>query len=207
MEIEYCFSISKDKITLEPERQIGSFKLVKIEHKHILDILIEREIISLTSEKIGVRLRKTNNENEFTYKRFLGLDNGAMKYDEVTEPVSDLVFNNFLTGKIELFNQTLKNLARKGKLYPLLTIKNSRQVILYKNETSTVEVDIEGLEYLSLSNHHTAQDAILEIEIIQGKNLNEITKLIDYFKTTYSATTTNEGKNTRACRLLGIVTP
>ncbi|MFA6007388.1 MAG: CYTH domain-containing protein [Candidatus Shapirobacteria bacterium] len=204
-EREYSFLIPRNKLNINPPENIGNFKQISLTNKTIHDILIERKNISLKSEKIGVRLRKIDGQIEFTYKRFLGKDNGATKYDEITESVSEDIFKYFLTGKIDLFNPTLKKMAVKGTLYPLLQIKNKRKIVVYSDGVNSIEVEIEKLEYSSSGNNKRVNDSMLELEIIELKSKTEVFDvLVDFFKKAYCGVTASEGKNTRASRMLGI---
>lgn len=204
-EREYSFLIPQDKLNINPPENIGNFTKISQTNKIIHDILIERKNISLKLEKIGARLRKIDGQIEFTYKRFLGKESGITKYNEITEPVSEDIFKYFLTGKIDLFNPTLKKMAVKGTLYPLLQIKNKRKIAVYSDGANSIEVEIEKLEYFSWENNKRVNDSMLELEIIEFKSKKEIFNvLVDFFKKTYSGVPAGEGKNTRASRMLGI---
>lgn len=204
-EREYSYLIPRKKLSLPLPAKVGSFNLISLENKLISDLILERHELAFSKENIGVRIRKIDTKIEFTYKKFLGKENGLTRYDEVTEEVYQDTFDAYSSGNIVLFNDILRDLSKQGQIYPFLQINNSRKVAVYGNKVDRVEVVIEDLKYFSWEKNKYIKDAMIEIEIIKcNHSSSEIEKLVNYFCQTFDGSPTNEGKSTRASKFLGI---
>lgn len=202
IEKEYRFLIDSAKLTIKPPSQIGKFVLTSKKTINHTDFLFEREKAPLKDENIGFRIRKTASATEFTYKKFLGKKDGIVSYDEFTTRISPNLIEDFKEG---LFNHKdlpiLQKLQQSGSLYFLLEIHNSRTIYTYTLKHSTIELMLENIKYKNDKN--TVSDSMIEIEInISANDQDETDMFVNAIKETYGSEIMDEGKNTRAERLL-----
>ncbi len=204
IEKEYRFLIDIEKLKISPPVQIGSFILDDQKTKTHTDYLFEREELPLKNENIGFRIRQIGENLEFTYKKFLGKENGVVNYDEFTIPISQETLQSFKRGDFEHKDlPILKKLSTKGTLYFLLEIENKRSTYLFSHGSSKIEVMLEDIKYKNGSN--TVTDSMMEIEInVSEEDSGDLDIFVETLKKMYGCVDMNEGKNTRAERLLGI---
>lgn len=205
LEQEYRFLIDRKMLTVAPPLKIYDFRLKNSSISNLKDHLFERNKMSLKEENVGFRIRNVDNKyTEFTYKKFLGKENGMARYDEFTTIISDieankLINNNFKIKKLSI----LKTLSLKGQLYYFLSIENKRRIFNYENGLCTIEMVIEDITYSS--SKKSAQDSAMEIEIkMTEKDKESVVKFVEKIKKIYNCIDQNEGKNTRAQKLLKI---
>lgn len=205
IEIEYRFLIGRDKLEVEPPKKVGKFELVETSTLNLKDSLFERHGAPLKDENIGIRIRDIGNGTiEFTYKKFLGRDGEVARYDETTLNISRDTLDNFLHNNFTNSNlEVIDKLSEKGELYFYLTISNSRKVYMYRSDHSEAELVIEDIQYSN--SEKSVQDAAMEIELKYGEDSKEdIDAFVKVIKDLYECIDQNEGKNTRALKLLGM---
>jgi inorganic triphosphatase YgiF len=205
IEKEYRFLIPRESLAIVPPKEIkGFFALISnnvIKHR---DYLFEREKVSLKSEDIGFRVREIGNKLEFTYKKFLGRENGIVHFDEFTTNISDEDLQRFQSGDFSKSGiDILETLEKKGKLYPLLNIANKRTVYKYEKGECIVELMLEDVVYSS--GKKVVADSAMEVEVEYITNKERlITSFINEIRKLYKCEELNEGKNARGERLLGL---
>lgn len=207
LELEYHFTIPRSYLKVPPLRTILGLKLISKKKIEITDFLLETKETSLKSIDAGIRIRKVDNELEFTYKKFFGKEKGAAKFDERTNKLNKEKYRRILKNDFSKLNDLvliLKKLNRKMEdVYTLMTIRNTRTVLEYLDSNFKIEVVVENILYKS--NNQEVVDAMLEIEIKSNlTNYARITDLVNKIKHFYQGTEINEGKNTRGMRLLNI---
>lgn len=205
IEKEYRFLISRDKLEVQPPKKVGKFELVQTGTIDLKDSLFERRGAPLKDENIGIRIRDiANGTIEFTYKKFLGREGEIAKYDETTTSISREMLDNFLNNHFSNSNlEIIDKLSEKGELYFYLTISNYRKVYIYRSEHSVAELVIEDIQYSN--SEKSVQDAAMEIELKYGDDAkDDIDLFVKEIKILYECIDQNEGKNTRALKLLGM---
>lgn len=208
IEKEYRFIISRKNLSLIPPKSIAGFMLQSNKTTKIVDILLERKIKTLKSQDTGIRLRKTLIDgkwfSEFTYKRFLGKENGVVKFDEMTSSIDQELFENVSKGDLSELNfPLLKKVKKEGDLFVLLCIKNKRQVYDYANKKTNLELIVEDITFFSRNKR--AKDATIEIEIKSPEeDISSSETFVDEIKRIFECMDSNQGKNSRGMTLLGI---
>ena len=204
IEKEYRFLTDQQNLNNIPPKTIGDFKLLNRQVTEHIDYLFERKVISLKDDNVGFRIRKSSEKIEFTYKKFLGFKNNIVQYDEFTLPISQALLDRFLENKFSGTEiKILQELANKGELYYLLTIKNKRFIYTYKYKDTICDLIIEDLEYIH--GKLNKRDTMVEVEINTiNDNLKSTSTFIETIKQIYNVKTLNQGKNARAMKLLGI---
>lgn len=205
MELEYRYVIPSENINLIPPKDIGVFELAKSYQISLEDILIERRGHSLKKEKIGIRARKTGTSYEVTYKKFLGEERGAKKFDEHNAIIDQATFERIKSGDFDFSALPIADeISRTGDPYILVEVINSRSVYIYAHEKASLELVVEDITYIG--NNRTVQDAMMELEIKSDlvDKSEEIKFVADTIKALYGGVESNEGKNSRAMKLLEI---
>lgn len=208
IEKEYRYIISRKNLGLIPPKSIAGFILQSNKTTEFEDILFERRTKTLKSQDIGIRLRKFLVEgkrvSEFTYKRFLGKENGVVRFDETTFRVAEEVFEKVSKGNLSELNfPLLEKVKKEGDLFVLLGIKNKRQVYDYAKKKAKLEMVIEDLTFFS--GNKKTEDAMIEIEIKSSKeDIINSEIFVDKIKKIFECTDSNQGKNSRGMLLLGI---
>ncbi len=204
IEKEYRFLISLESAKILPPDQIGHFKLANKKVSNHTDYLFEREVVPLKDDNVGFRVRKAGSSMEFTYKKFLGKENGVVNYDEFTTVVDPDTLKQFKEGDFNHKNlPVLTTLSEKGSLYFLLEIINRRTIYTYTHDSSTIELMVEDIKYKN--NAQSVSDSMMEIEInISNDDQKDMDLFVEIIKEKYDCVLMDEGKNTRAARLLGI---
>lgn len=203
-EKEYRFLIPRESLDIVPPKDINGFVLISKNATDHKDYLFERERMSLKSEDIGFRVREMGGKLEFTYKKFLGRENGVVHFDEFTTEISDTVLQDFQSGEfLKSGIEILKKLEKKGKLYPLLNIKNKRKIFVYEKGGCKAELTLEDVLYSSVNK--SVSDSAMEIEIEYSKNDEDlIAEFVAEIKKIFNCKELNEGKNARGERLLDL---
>lgn len=207
IELEYHFEIPRGSLKIQPAKLVADFKMVKSSSVEITDILLETKKQSLKSINVGIRIRKTNNRIEFTYKKFLGKENGAAKFDELTtilkEDEYQGVINNKFTHLTDL-DLVLKKLNKQlDDVYILLIINNKRSIFDYASGSTQIEMILEDIDYKSGTLE--AVDAMMELEITSSSyDQKAVEKFIRIISKTYHGKKVDEGKNARGMRLLNL---
>lgn len=204
IEMEYRYLIPESKVSLRPPDEICGFKLESNTTSEHEDLLFEREKTSMKSENVGIRMRKKSNNFEYTYKKFLGRFDGVVNYDELTVPVSIGQWELALSGKIDdKVLPKVGELIQKGNIYPLFLIKNKRNIYNYVQGKSKIELVVEDVMY-SIKDK-TAKDYMLEAEVVvSSEDKQDLDFFIKEICDLYNCQDLNEGKNSRAEKLLGV---
>ena len=207
IELEYHLEIPRRSLKIQPGKLVADFKMVKSNSVVIADILLETKNQSLKSINVGMRIRKTNNHIEFTYKKFLGKENGAAKFDELTTVLKETdyqsVVNNKFTHLADL-DLVLKRLNKQlDDVYILLIINNKRSIFDYASGSTQIEMILEDISYKSGALE--AVDAMMELEITSNSyDQKAVEKFIRIISKTYQGKMVDEGKNARGMRLLNL---
>ncbi len=204
IELEYRYVIPRDKLSTNLPKELRGFFNTKNYTLVLEDVLIERKNISLKSEKIGIRVRNDSDKYELTYKKFLGEENGAKKFDEHTTEIEKKDYESIKAGDLNVINLPgITEIKRKGELYILVILNNKRNVYIYEQNQTVLELVVEDLIYKNQSG--TVNDSMLEIEIKSNEGLTEeIQDLANKIKILFNAEDSSEGKNSRAMKLLSI---
>lgn len=207
VELEYHFEIPRDSLKIQPRKLITDFKMIKSYDVEVTDVLLETKKQSLKSIGAGMRIRKTNNHVEFTYKKFLGKENGAVKFDELTTTLNENEYQSVISNEfIHLtdLNLVLEKLNKQiNDVYVLLVINNKRNVLSYATPSTQIEMILEDIEYKSRGLE--AVDAMMELEITSSTfDQKTVEKFIEAVNRTYHGKAVDEGKNGRGMRLLNL---
>lgn len=94
----------------------------------------------------------------------------------------------------------LAELGIAQKLFPLLTIHNSRKQYGYSDGESIIEFIIEDLEYRNKDK--VVNDAMIELEVQKASDKSDITGFVEILKKLYQTADVASGKIMRATQLL-----
>lgn len=207
IELEYHFEIPRGSLKIQPVEMVADFKMVKSNDVEITDVLLETKKNSLKSIDVGMRIRKTNNRIEFTYKKFLGKENGTAKFDELTTILKEDDYRRVINNKFKYLtdlNLILQKLNKKvDDVYVLLVVNNKRTILNYAYSSTQIEMILEDIKYKS--RELEAVDAMMELEITPSTfDQKAVEKFIKEINKTYQGKEVDEGKNGRGMRLLNL---
>ncbi|GEM_PF-3006570 len=207
LEREYTFQINKKHTELNLPSELGRFRLISKKNIRFKDYILDTKNQSLNDQKIGLRLRIYKKKGDLTLKKFLGRTKDIATYKEHTLKIPFLYLQSFEKSGQDYIKNILKMkgiIDIRERLTILLEINNDRQIYTYKTKNITLELVVETLKYLK--NGRAVEDALLEIEIIQINETNEslklVSKFVDSVKDMFKCLPINEGKTSRAIRLL-----
>lgn len=208
IEKEFRYIIPRKNLKKILPKTVVNFILQSKSVKQIEDILLERKGKTLKSEDIGMRLRKLLDKSgtkvEFTYKKFLGQENGVARFDERNFEIKDKVFDEVVKGDLtNLYLPFEEYLSHYDSLFVLLRITNRRKVYNYTDGDAGVEVVVEDIKFFSGTKN--TKDAMIEIEIKSTKdNITNCLAFAGEIKRIFHGEESNQGKNARGMFLLGI---